>query len=565
MRKNRSELIFHPAFALMSITAILVVAVVVLTPSAISQNMITPAPFAEVTQDAGINTPHGGVWSKFLGRFISTGYISTGLAWGDYDNDGWVDLFLSGGTESSSLYRNLGDGTFVVSNSLEDTALAGVWTGGAVWADYDNDGFKDLYVLAHGANVLLRNENGRGFTDTTDIAGVGDLGKGSSAAWGDYDEDGLLVLFVAIWSCYPECLPGDNALARDKLYRNLGNGSFEDASYLLEKTMLEGAAFAVSFVDFDGDSDLDIYVVNDMAHNPIGNVMWRNDGAGCEGWCWSNASRETNTGIVAGGMGLAVGDFDNDLDLDLAFSDMTDPGLAALPAALLVNDNGVFQNISARAGVTGPGGTVGWGTAFFDYDNDSWLDLFLTTTHLTTEQDFHSAPMGMLFPFPNILYRNQGNGTFRSVRISDWQDDPKPSLGTAYADYDNDGFIDFIVGNFNIGYALHHNTGQIGTNNNWLTIRLEGRNPINRDAIGARVYVTTTDGTTRMQEVKSGSSFGAGNDTALHFGLDNNTNPTVAIIWPDGTQETFTNITTNRTWDIIFKHTCWLYNCVDTP
>ena len=151
------------------------------------------------------------------------------------------------------------------------------------------------------------------------------------------------------------------------------------------------------------------------------------------------------------------------------------------------------------------------------------------------------------------------------MRISDWQDDPKPSLGTAYADYDNDGFIDFIVGNFNIGYALHHNTGHIGANNNWLTIRLEGRSPINRDAIGARVYVTTTDGTTRMQEVKSGSSFGAGNDTALHFGLDNNTNPTVAIIWPDGTQETFTNIATNRTWNIIFKHTCWLYNCVDTP
>ena len=217
---------------------------------------------------AGIDAPHRSAWDEFTSDVPTSGYLGIGQAWGDYDNDGWVDLFLAGGQSPSTLYRNNGDGTFSIPEQAADVALANAWTGGAVWADYDNDGWRDLYVLAHGPNVLFRNQSGAGFRDVTTTAGVGDAGKGSTAAWGDYDGDGLLDLFVANWRCYPEC-PRDNAaaLASDRLYRNRGDGTFEDVSTLLGDK-LRGAAFSASFADFDDDGDPDIYVVNDMGRNP---------------------------------------------------------------------------------------------------------------------------------------------------------------------------------------------------------------------------------------------------------------------------------------------------------
>jgi hypothetical protein len=474
------------------------------------------------------------------------GYLGIGQAWGDYDNDGFVDLFLTGGLVASKLYRNNGDGTFSLSEHAADVALPDTWTGGAVWADYDNDGFKDLYVLANGPNVLFRNEAGQGFRDITEAAGVGDTRRSSTAAWADYDGDGHLDLFVANWSCFPGCDPPDPALASDRLYRNLGDGTFEDVSLLLGD-MLRGAGFSASFADYDNDGDPDIYVVNDQVVHPIGNVLWRNDGPGCGGWCWTDASGETGAGAVRNSMGLAVGDYDNDLDLDFYFSDMAEPN------SLLQNLGDRFQNTSEAAGVGAQkGNLVGWGTAFFDIDNDGWLDLFLATTRYSTSVQSVSGPTGILNPHANVLFRNLGDGTFLDVTPASWQERPRPSLGVAYADYDNDGLVDFVVGNFNLGYTLHRNAGLAGADNHWLTVRLEGRAPVNRDAIGARVFVTTGDGLTRMQEVKSGSSLGAGNDTALHFGLGTSTSCSVLVRWPDGTEEAFAEVTGDRVWQLVY-------------
>ena len=162
---------------------------------------------------------------------------------------------------------------------------------------------------------------------------------------------------------------------------------------------------------------------------------------------------------------------------------------------------------------------VGWGTAFFDFNNDGWLDLFLSASEFARLGEAPSAPEAMLLPFPNLLFENRGDSTFLDVTPVSWQQQPKPSMGVAYADYDHDGQVDLVVGNFTVGYSLYRNASLRGAGNHWLTVRLEGRPPVNRDAIGARVFVTTADGLTRMQEVKSGSSLGAGNDTALHFGL----------------------------------------------
>ena len=540
-----APIVASPAGVPLRLAVLLGVAVLAASPALAQQ--AAPDLFVDVSEEAGIRALHEATWEEFSGENFTRGYLATGQAWGDYDNDGWVDLYLTGGLNPSALYRNDGDGTFSISEHSGDVGLPDVWTGGAVWADYDNDGFKDLYVLANGANVLFHNEAGQGFQDVTQAAGVGDTGKGTTAAWGDYDGDGHLDLYVANWSCIPECpRPADPVLASDRLYHNNRDGTFTDVSGLLNAVKRQGSAFSASFVDFDNDGDPDIYVINDKAEQPIGNVLWRNDGPGCDGWCWHDASSETRSKIVKHGMGLAVGDYDNDLDLDFYFSDMVEP------MALLENLGDQFRDASKTAGVgVGPGSVVGWGTAFFDFNNDGWLDLFLASTELIWAQDLQ-RPEGMLFPYPNPLFQNRGDGTFLDVTPTSWQQQPKPSMGVAYADYDRDGLVDFVVGNFGQGYILYRNAGLAGAENHWLTIRLEGRAPINFDAIHARVFVTTEDGLTRMQEVKSGSSLGAGNDTALHFGLGGSTSATVRVVWPDGTEDVVAEVAADRILDLSY-------------
>jgi hypothetical protein len=505
-----------------------------------------PDVFVDVSAQAGITAKHRGVWDMFEENF-SSGYLGIGQAWGDYDNDGWVDLYVTGNMEPSVLYHNNGDGTFSVAGLSAQVSLPDRLTGGAVWADYDNDGWRDLYVLAHGPNVLFHNDSGRGFSDVTGQAGVGDSGKGSSAAWGDYDEDGYLDLYVVNWACFPECDPLDNSRAQDRLYHNNGDGSFSDVSGLLVYEKLLGAGFTASFADYDNDGDADLYVVNDALKNPVGNVLWRNDGPGCGGWCWTDASKVTGAGVIIEGMGLAVGDYDNDLDLDFYFSNMVNP------MALLQNsDGGHFADIADRAGVAvGPSSAVGWGTAFFDYDNDGWLDLFLATTEFI-QYFMELPPEGMHFEYPNYLFRNNGDGVFSDVSPASWQADPAPSMGFAYADYDQDGWVDFVLGNWNEGYVLYHNQGLAGAGNHWLSARLTGGGPVNRDAIGARLYVTDSNGLEQMQEVHSGSSLGAGNDTALHFGLGQARVSRVKVVWPDGLEQEFRRVPTDALWRVTY-------------
>ena len=502
--------------------------------------------FVDVSARAGITATHEGSWRMFKLDF-DTGYLGIGQAWGDYDNDGLPDLYVTGNLTTSTLFHNEGDGTFTVPEMAADVALPDRLTGGTVWADYDNDGWRDLYVLAHGANVLFRNDQGEGFTDVTARAGVGDGGKGSSAAWGDYDNDGFLDIYVTNWSCMPECDPVDLTGAEDVLYHNNGDGTFTDVSDLLVREKLQGAGFATSFVDYDDDGDLDIYVVNDALMNPIGNVLFQNDGPGCDGWCWSDASVTTGAGIVIEGMGLAVGDYDNDLDLDFFFPNMVNP------SALMRNEAGQFVEIAEDAGVqVGPSEAVGWGTEFFDYDNDGWLDLYLGATEFR-DWDMTPPPDGMHFPHRNFLYHNQGDGTFVDSTPPSWLENPQRSMGSAYADFNDDGWVDFVSGDWNTGFRLFQNQGVVGTDNNWLTLRLQGGGSVNRDAIGARAYVATSDGRVLMQEVRSGSSLGAGSDTALHFGLGAATVDELMIRWPNGNTSSFRSAPLNQVWRIRYQ------------
>lgn len=505
--------------------------------------------FTDVSSAAGVRASHRAVWDP-AGR---KGYLGVGQAWGDYDNDGFLDLYVTGNQDLNVLYRNLGDGTFGVSPVATQVSLPEAVSGGAVWADYDNDGWRDLYVLTHGANVLFRNDAGRGFIDVTDEAGVGDTGKGESATWGDFDRDGFLDLYVVNWSCLPECDPENVALSRDRLFRNGGDSTFTDVTDLLAIPKTQGAGFAATFGDFDNDGDPDLFVANDKMTNPIGNVMWRNDGPGCGGWCFTDVSEETGTNATLHSMGVASGDYDNDGDLDMYVSNMMSPML------LMKNTGaGIFSDATQTAGVgvNPPGTAVGWGTAFFDFDNDGLLDLYLATSGTPSRppglyggsapdmEDFHR-------PYPDALFRNGGDGSFSEVSEVLAVND-KPTLGLAYADYDNDGDVDFVQGNWNEGYALYQNSGTAA--HNWLTVSLTGGGSVNRDAVGARVYVTSSGGVTQMQEVGSGSSLGAGHDPRLHFGLGRSQIRRVRVVWPGGLEQTFQDVPTNQIWRLTYRN-----------
>ncbi len=487
----------------------------------IAQEDVTP--FVEVTASAGLIKP----------RAVTDGEKVTGQAWGDYDRDGWLDIYLTDTDGKNTLYHNNKDGTFSMSPWDAQVALPDALSGGAIFADYDNDGWPDLYVLNWGTNTLFHNEAGQGFADVTELAGVGDGSNGKTAAWGDFDADGYLDLYVANWSCVPKCgrsFEGD----KDMLYHNNGDGTFTDVTSYLGGGKTRGAGFVASFVDFDNDGDLDIYLVNDEFINPVGNGLWRNDGPGCDGWCFTEISEEAGADTRVMGMGLATADYDRDGDLDFYFSN-------AGPMTLLQNQgDGTFGNVAELSGVDFPQG-VGWGSVFFDYDNDGWQDLYLAIM----EGVGGSQP-------PNPLFKNNGDGSFTNLDSRSGAGDTGRSIGVAYADYDNDGWVDLVVGNYDEGYHLYRNQAGEFTPHHWLAVHLVGGGPVNRDAVGTRVWVTDQFGHTQLQEVKNGSSLGSGDTLLLHFGLGEAQVDKVEVLWPDGTVQQIEDMPVNERHEIVY-------------
>jgi len=484
-----------------------------------------PPVFVDVSKPAGI-----------INNRVAGIEMVAGQAWGDYDNDGWIDLYVTDPIGKNTLYRNNGDGTFSVSNLADQVAITNTYSQGATFADYDNDGWKDLLVVNWGQDHLFHNEQGMGFVDVSRQAGIIDDRNSKSASWGDYDNDGYLDLYIANWSCYPKCgrqLDGEP----DRLYHNNGDGTFTEVTDLLNGGVT-GAGFIANFTDYDNDNDLDIYLVNDEFVNPIGNKLWRNDGAGCNGWCFTQVAKEANAHSNVFGMGLAAGDYDNDGDLDYFYSNVG-------PMELLQNQgDGTFVNVAEEAGVSFPNG-IGWGAVFLDYNNDGWRDIYLSIADTADHKDVGA----------NKLFHNNANGTFSSVSCSNEATDIRMSIGVAYADYNHDGWVDLIVGNLDEGYRLYKNQQGQSTNNHWLSIELVGAEPINRDAVGARVYVTTPNGITQMQEVISGSSVMAGNDLAQYFGIAGERIADVRIRWPNGEEQVIYNVKADQRYKIQYGQT----------
>lgn len=451
-----------------------------------------------------------------------------GQAWGDFDQDGWPDLYLTDPGGPNILYRNLGNGKFKPVGVDVIEPQDGPLSSGAVFADFNNDGYPDLYVLNRNSpNVLFRNEGGRRFVDVTAAAGVGDPYDGKTASWGDYDGDGYLDLYVANWSCYPDC-PRPNEGDPDALFHNNGDGTFTNVTRALgSKT--SGAGFVASFVDYDNDGDADIYLVNDVFINDRGNALWRNDGPGCRFWCFTEVSEEAGADQRLMGMGLSTSDYDNDGDMDFYFSN-------AGPMVLLENlGNGSFADVAAQAGVDVGGNGVAWGSVSLDYDNDGFQDIYLALTDMLPE----GTPL-------NPIFHNLGDGTFENVSGQSGVGHTGRTLGVASADYDRDGWVDIVIGDYQRGYSLFHNAFAYRSDNARISVRLVGGGAVNRDAVGSRVYVYTDEGRVQMQEVQTGSSLGAGNSLVLNFGLGQDNVEKLVIRWPDGTEHVYSGLRADR-------------------
>ncbi|HWB73570.1 MAG TPA: CRTAC1 family protein [Nannocystaceae bacterium] len=426
------------------------------------------------------------------------GLYGPGQGWADMNGDGWLDLLTVGGAAACELWEN--DAGTLDHSPLEADLATVLDTAGVTLADYDNDGDPDVYLLRLGPNVLLRNDDGVALVDVSAEAGVDYDGHPSSASWGDYDEDGYLDLYLCAMGSEP-----------DRLYHNEGDGTFTERSDLLVGQ--QGVqAFAASFSDFDDDGDVDIYVVNDKQ---AGNRMWRNDGPGCAGWCFTEVGALWGAAAVVDGMGLAVGDYDNDLDLDLSFSDTDTHNVLCMSG----NAPPVYEDVSAAMGVVFD--AHGWGTLFFDYDNDGFLDLYVADSQLPLAQ--------------TRMFHNLGGTGFADVSAECDCVDAGWNYGVSSADYDEDGGVDFIVGQRSLGHALYRNTAATG--HHWLEIELEGGGPINRDAVGTKVIVETVGGTQLRRDVEIGTGIASQSSLRLHFGLGDDDLDAIEITWPDGTVE----------------------------
>jgi hypothetical protein len=473
--------------------------------------------------------------------------LGTGAAWFDFDRDGDLDLYMTNRVGGNHLWRNDGGGVFVdvaAAIGADDASHDG---SGVAVADYDNDGDLDIYLANSDDDVLLKNqltENGTAtFIDVTVMAfpGITTPQRGTSASWGDYDKDGYLDLYIA----NHKEIDGTGAGSQDRLFHNNGNGTFTDVSYLLGLENLGGFGFIASWTDYDNDGDLDILLINDCPFGPLGTKLFRNDGgANPLTWTFTEVSASVGLADCRHGMGIAVGDYDRDGWQDYFYTNIGFP-------LLLHNDGGTFTDVTAAAGLddgvvpqTGQH-RITWGTIFFDYDLDGYLDLCVSAGSLKD----HAGPQ------PKLLYHNDGNGiSFTDVSASSGIDDTGPGRTIVMGDYDNHGAPDLFLVDYGEQVHLFHNDYARTTGNHWLIVDLQGAGPplSNRDGIGAKIKLTTPDGIVQYWETRSGDSLGGGSDLAAYFGLNSNTLVSqVQITWLDGTVQSVTNLAVDQRMTIV--------------
>ena len=535
-------------------------------PATAQVNSLPAVRFVDVAKAAGLaqKTIFGGE-EKNLYLLETTG---CGAAFFDYDNDGWLDIFLPCGSRvegfpagqepTNRLYRNNRDGTFTDVTSAAGLVHSG-WAQGVCIGDYDNDGFEDLFVTTWGKNLLFHNNGDGTFTDVSERAGI----SGSRTRWStgcaflDYDRDGHLDLFVANYvdigdlkswplpesgpctykgvsvACGPPGLTG----GRNILYHNNGNGTFTDvseASGILKANGTYGLGVLVA--DFDNDGWPDIYVANDSQPS----ALYQNNHNGTF----------TDVGITAGcaysqdgkpqaGMGATAADYDCDGYLDIFKTNFSED-----TASLYHNaGQGVFDDVTFASGLGLNTRYLSWGCGFFDLDNDGWADIFVANGHIYPE--IKHLNLDIRYAEPKVVYYNLGQGRFRDIskELGSPITDPTPSRGCAFGDFDNDGDVDILINAVNDYPQLLRCDSNTG--NHWLKVRTLGVKS-NRSGIGARIKCVT-GGHQQIDEVRSGGGYASQSDLRVHFGLGAAVKADrVEVRWPSGQVDVAENVAADQ-------------------
>lgn len=518
-----------------------------------------PAPrFTDVTAQAGINFKHnaGKAGKKWLPETMGSG-----CAFADLDGDGWLDIILINSRDwtprpnrrsTSAVYRNNGNGTFtdMTKGSGLDVELYAL---GVAVGDYDNDGRDDLYITALEGDRLLRNLGGFKFEDVTKQAGIANANFGTSAAWLDYDRDGRLDLFVAnyvqwtqkgdLWCsldgatksyCTPESYRG----TASKLYRNLGNGRFEDATRIAGLGDPTSKSLGVAVLDVNNDGWPDLFVANDTQPNKL-YVNQKNGRFTEEGVSAGVAFGED--GVARGAMGVDAADYDRSGRAHLAVGNFSNQMLGLYRS----EGNGLFVDEAPRSTVGRASLlTLAFAVFFFDYDLDGWADLFAANGHI--DEEIGRVQPKVSFAQPPHLFRNLGKGRFEEVtaKLGAALAKPVVARGAAYGDFDNDGGLDLLITTNNgPAYLLRNDAKPAG--HNWISVRLRGVKS-NRNGIGAVVRVESASGR-QWRMVHSGSSYLSQSEMALTFGLG--ADPRVIALeieWPSGEKQRIANPPINR-------------------
>ena len=518
--------------------------------------------FTDIAADSGIVEPNtfGGVERKDY--ILET--TGNGAAIFDYNNDGRNDIFVTNGTRfdlksadapSSQLYRNEGNGKF--QNLAEKAGLTQAgWAQAACAADYDNDGWTDLFVTYFGVNQLYRNRTAKFENVTAKALPSGRERWGAGCAFVDYDRDGFVDLFVSnyvdlnlsdtpkpgsrpecIWKSVPVmCGPRGLPMARNALYRNRGDGTFVDVSESAGILAPGGRyGLGVAAADFNNDGWPDIYVACDQTPS----LLYQNQRNGRFRELGIEAGVAYNLdGRLQAGMGVAVADFDGNGFLDIAKTNFS----GDLPSLYMNEDGEFFQDVSQRAGL-GVHQLLGWGVAWVDVDEDGWNDLVMVNGHVYPEVE--RTQTGDRYRQRSLLFRNLGNG-----RFADWTaqagpgfEQTRPARGLAAGDLDGDGFPELFIVNMNQGPSVLKRQSRRA---NWVRLELRGIKS-NRSAIGARVTIEA-EGRRRMGEVSSGSSYYSQNEFALHFGLGTaKAIDRIEVRWPNGARQEWIQPPMNRT------------------
>jgi hypothetical protein len=521
--------------------------------------------FTNVTPAAGITFRH-----RKSQQGISTilEEAGPGVCVLDYNNDGWLDIYFVNGRDlynrglqlRNALYRNNGNGTFT--DVTEKAGVPGTAYGiGCVAGDYDNDGFSDLYVTQYGKCVLYRNNNDGTFTDVTDKAGVGAMDFGavfhSGATFFDYDRDGRLDLYVGSYvtfneksrrtcligngiptSCPPSVYPGSAAT----LYHNNGDGTFTNVTRPAKMFQPNGKNLSVGACDYDHDGWPDLFVANDGVEA----YLYRNNKDGT----FTDVAMTAGIALTAEAMTMAAmcishGDYDNNGTLDLYISDFQ-----AVPNRVFRNDDkGFYDEVSSEVGIADLTRQVlSFGGGFFDYDNDGWLDLFIANGHVYPEVE--QATPGVRYKQINQLFRNDGKGKFIEMTkaAGNGFSTAYAARGAAFADFNNDGNLDIVVANNDDPPLLLRNSGAPG--HHFLNLKLIGAKS-NREATGARVKIKA-DGLRQIREISAGGSYFSHCDLRAHFGVGRSTKiELVEITWPNGLRQSFPNLEADKFYLIV--------------